>query len=372
MRNHSTGTFTRRDFCKTATLGAASALALPAIRTSAKTESSTPVVGVEGYQYQVDHDWAQLPDKYHWQTTHNVTMGSDGLVYVIHEGRYDLKDHPSIFAFDATGKFVRAFGEQFQGGGHGLDLRREADGDQLYVCANKQQRSFAKVTAEGMQVWRHGAPMESGCYHEGEDQFPRPRNSNPGGRDRFLPTNAAFHPDGSFYIADGYGGWWIHHFDADGKFLGTIGKPSSKQDETGTLNNPHGLWVDPRGDDPTLVVADRGNHRLQWFTLDGEYIRSMEGFFRPCNIDTLGELMLVPDLQGRVTLVGGDDQIITHLGDNSVEINADRRRAIRGDESRWRPGKFVHPHDACFDADGNIYVTDWVVTGRVTKLTRLT
>jgi len=27
-------------------------------------------------------------------------------------------------------------------------------------------------------------------------------------------------------------------------------------------------------------------------------------------------------------------------------------------------GKFVHPHDACFDKDGNIYVVEWVSTGR--------
>jgi hypothetical protein len=28
----------------------------------------------------------------------------------------------------------------------------------------------------------------------------------------------------------------------------------------------------------------------------------------------------------------------------------------------------VHPHDACFDADGNIVVAEWVETGRITRL----
>jgi hypothetical protein len=32
---------------------------------------------------------------------------------------------------------------------------------------------------------------------------------------------------------------------------------------------------------------------------------------------------------------------------------------------------WVHPHDACFDADGNIFVVEWVPTGRVTKLRHL-
>jgi len=40
-------------------------------------------------------------------------------------------------------------------------------------------------------------------------------------------------------------------------------------------------------------------------------------------------------------------------------------------ESTWQDGKFVHPHDACFDKDGNIFVAEWVERGRVTKLRRL-
>ena len=39
--------------------------------------------------------------------------------------------------------------------------------------------------------------------------------------------------------------------------------------------------------------------------------------------------------------------------------------------TRWQAGKFIHPHDACFDKDGNIFVVEWVATGRVTKLRHL-
>ena len=48
-----------------------------------------------------------------------------------------------------------------------------------------------------------------------------------------------------------------------------------------------------------------------------------------------------------------------------------RKFKVRQDEKLWRPGKFVHPHDACFDKDGNIYVVEWVQTGRVTQLRKL-
>jgi hypothetical protein len=46
---------------------------------------------------------------------------------------------------------------------------------------------------------------------------------------------------------------------------------------------------------------------------------------------------------------------------------------MRRDESgaSWQPGKFLHPHDACFDAAGNIFVAEWVHTGRITKLRKL-
>jgi hypothetical protein len=44
---------------------------------------------------------------------------------------------------------------------------------------------------------------------------------------------------------------------------------------------------------------------------------------------------------------------------------------LRTDESKWQPGKFIHPHDACFDKEGNIFVAEWVASGRVTKLRRV-
>ena len=44
---------------------------------------------------------------------------------------------------------------------------------------------------------------------------------------------------------------------------------------------------------------------------------------------------------------------------------------MRSQRPQWKPGKFVHPHDACFDKAGNIFVAEWVVTGRVTKLKKV-
>ena len=92
----------------------------------------------------------------------------------------------------------------------------------------------------------------------------------------------------------------------------------------------------------------------------------------PAHFDIRGDVLLVPDLHARVSLFGKDNKVIAHLGDD-----ADWRKKVldgfkvRGKPDEWLPGKFVHPHDACFDRDGNIFVVEWVQTGRVTLLRRL-
>src|SRR6476469_3947824 len=164
---------TRRSFLQATAISTA-ALAAPRVFTAQKSEKQL-VIGSGEYKYEVQHDWPKLPDKYSWQTTHNVAVDREGLVYVIHEGRENLKDHPSIFVFDGEGKFVRAFGHEFQGGGHGLEVRTEGKEQFLYVTGYQQLKNFAKLTLKGEPVWERRAPMDSKLYPEGEDTKPTKR-----------------------------------------------------------------------------------------------------------------------------------------------------------------------------------------------------
>ena len=357
---------TRREFAKRVATGAAVSVCAPAIATADKSGNRV-ILGTGDHRYEVNHACVQLPPPFQWQVTHNVAVDREGLIYVIHEGRADWPDHPSIFVFDSQGNLVRSFGQQFQGGGHGLDIRAEHGEEFLYVTAYQQVKMFAKLTLTGETVWERRAPMECQRYAEGEDSDPKLI----WGRDRFMPTNTAFLDDGGFYVADGYGAWCVHEYDAQANWRGTIGSPGT---EDGQFQLPHGIWVDDRSDrGPLLVVADRMNARLQWFTLAGEHVATLAGFLLPANIDVRGDLMVVPDLQARVTLLGRDNQVMAHLGDDAVwreEVLRDDFR-MRAQPERWTDGKFLHPHDACFDHEGNIYVAEWVATGRVSKLTRL-
>jgi hypothetical protein len=138
-----------------------------------KSESSPLVTGQGEHRYEVVHDWAKLPVQFTWQTTHNVAVDSQGNLYVIHEGRAELKDHPSIFVFDPQGKYIRSFGKQFQGGGHGIEIRKEGTEEFLYVCAYQQLKTFAKMSLKGETVWQKYAPMDSKVYAAGEDTNPQ-------------------------------------------------------------------------------------------------------------------------------------------------------------------------------------------------------
>ena len=208
----------------------------PAVHTE-KRGNPPLVVGEKDHRYEVQHDWPRLPDQFTWQTTHNVAVDASGNLYVIHEGNRKLADHPAIFVFDPQGKYIRSFGNEFQGGGHGLEIRRERDGEFLYVTGYQHLKNFAKYDLQGEQVWMKRAPMESGLYAPGEHQA----NTGTWGRDRFMPTNFAFLPDGGFMVADGYGTFTIHRYDTEGNWISAFGSPGR---DNGQFNLPHGLWLD--------------------------------------------------------------------------------------------------------------------------------
>jgi hypothetical protein len=357
--------WSRRRFV-TASAASLGGLNLLTTRKAAAQTGHGVVIGEGEHRYEVLHDWAKLPDQYTWQTTHNVAVDSQNRLYVIHEGRADQKDHPSIFVFDEKGVFIKAFGSEFQGGGHGLEVRKESGGEFLYVTGYQQVKKIAKFTLDGEKVWEKFAPMASGLYAAGEDTKPE----KVWGRDRFMPTNFAFLPDGGFYVADGYGTYTIQQYDAKGEWVKTVGTPGK---EDGQFNLPHGVWIDDRkADDVLLVVADRANARLQWFDLEGKHRLTMKDFILPANVDRLGDLLLVPDLSARITLLDKDNKMI-HLGEDPAwrESVLKDKMAMRRNPSGWVSGKFVHPHDACFDAAGNIFVAEWVDTGRISKLRKV-
>jgi hypothetical protein len=344
----------RRSFLKrTAAAGALTLLpgTGPLILGAGKAEGTNPVIGVDGYRYECLHNWGELPTSIQWQTTHGVAIDAAGLVYITHQG-YGKDVMDTVVVFDPAGKVVRSFGKQWHTGGHGIDIRKEGGEEFLYLSEMTDTGPVVKTTLKGEVVWQKGAPAEPAVYND---------------KARFKPTNVAFAPDGGFYVADGYGSNYIHQYDKDAKWVRTWGGGGL---EAGKMNTPHGIWLDDRpGRQPALVVADRANARLQYFTLDGKPAGFVHDVLFPAHFDIRGDVLLVPDLHARVSLFDKDNSPIVHLGDDLAwrkKVLAGFK--VRGQPQEWQAGKFVHPHDACFDKDGNIFVTEWVATGRVALL----
>lgn len=337
----------------------------PFIHAEDKAGSKLPIVGEGEFRYECHHDWGmdQLPAGAHYgNASHGVAIDSAGLIYITHYG-----DPGSIFVFDPDGKFVKSLGgfHQLPEGnagkksarGHGIDLRREGSDEFLYLAASDSALDFVKMDLKGEIVWRKGRE----AIHADSGKYP------PG--TAYRPTNISFSPDGGFFLGDGYGANLIHQYDAAGKYLRTIGGTGEAD---GLFRTPHGQWLDDRDGTPKLVVADRANKRLQWFDMDGKHLKTLGGFLFPADVDRQGDLLLVPDLHCRITILGKDNQVLAQLGDDEAwRVRALEGFKMRNQRDQWLPGKFVHPHDARFDRDGNIFVAEWVNTGRVTKLRKL-
>lgn len=106
------------------------------------------------------------------------------------------------------------------------------------------------------------------------------------------------------------------------------------------------------------------------YGLDDKPKDIVDGTLAPCHFHQHKDLMVVPDLQCRVTLFDGNNKVIAHLGDGAY---AGKQNQLRLTENRadFEPGKFVTPHGAWFDHAGNIFVAEWVEIGRVTKLRKI-
>lgn len=364
----------RRHFLKAAAAAPAAVASGPLILgADSKSGTKLPTVGTGEHTYECHHDWGQLPSGFEWQTTHNVAVDSAGLVYITHQA-VGKGTEDTVVVFDPAGKYVRSFGKEYHAGGHGIDIRKEGSDEFAYLSNMSAGGPVVKCSLKGEVVWeKKGPPADAAGY------APKPP-AKEGGKPtaaKYNPTNVAFLPDGGFFVADGYGSNFVHKYDAAGKWVKAFGGTGS---DAGQFRTPHGLWVDARDPvKPVLVVCDRANARLQTFTPDGEFVsatKPRETVLFPANVDVRGGVLMVPDLHARVSLFDKQNNVIAHLGEDKawrerVVGSLSKGPAVRVQPKEWPAGKFVHPHDAAFDKDGNIFVVEWVVTGRVTFLKKV-
>jgi len=76
----------------------------------------------------------------------------------------------------------------------------------------------------------------------------------------------------------------------------------------------------------------------------------------------------VPDLHGRLVILDKSNKIIATIGNNPNPKNGS---SYNVPQARWIEGYFSGTHGSYWDKDGNLYVQDWNVSGRIIKLVRV-
>ncbi len=303
------------------------------------------LLGSGAHTYEWDPAWPRFPEGMWFGSTH-------GTVIVDGAGRvYCSTDTPNaVMIFEPDGRYAKSWGKDLAGGVHGMALVRDGGREYLWL-AHIGRHEVLKTTLDGEVVQRVGYPEKSGIYASA---------------DQYRPTSVAVAPNGDVYVADGYGLSYIHHYSSKAEFLVSWGGPGT---EPGKFRTPHGIWVDTRAKSPVLLVADRENRRLQTFGLEGTPIAVLKpDVRRPCHFDQRGTDIGIADLDGRVTILDKNDTVIAHLGEQPDPA----KRAQNGvSRSEWKDGEFIAPHGLRWDAEGNLYVSEWLAAGRVVRLKRV-
>jgi peptidylamidoglycolate lyase len=337
---------TRRTFLT----AAAAAVAAPAL-----ARQDAPVTFGEGSAlFTLDPAWGRLPDGMRYGLGCAVVVDSRDRVYVTSRSA-----SPCVAIFDRTGRLLETWTKDFADGigmtpaqvagtAHGLYWSKEGANEYLYWTENVSAPKGAprigarvyKTDLAGKVLYTLGNVATESATSQKVD-FTN-------------PTDVAVAPNGDVYVVDGYGSQRVYRFDRDFKLLKVMGGPGK---EHGKFNTCHGVWVSTLRKDLEVYIADRANGRIEVFSPELEYKRTVENFRAPCCFYQHDGRLYVPELNRRLTVIDAEDRVVAHLGDGTGAANP------TADAS-----KFSAPHALTVSSSGDVYVVEWVADGRVRKL----
>ena len=299
------------------------------------------------FGYDVDDHWPKLPPGISWTEVSAVATDSRDRVYLFNRG-----SHPMI-VLDRDGTFLHAWGEGVFARAHGLFIGPD---DAVY-CTDDLDHTVRKFTPDGKLVWTlgtSGKPSDTGATSIDY------RTIVHAGPPFHFPTNLALSPLGELYISDGYGNARVHKFSSDGTLLFSWGEPGSGP---GQFHVPHGVAVNRDG---VVFVADRENSRIQLFTPDGEYLTSWTDVARPCQVFVAasGDIY-VAELGFRAGMWPGTSAPTSDATGGRLSIFDPHGELLArwgGGEDPCAPGDFFAPHAVWVDTQGDIYVSEVVMS----------
>jgi sugar lactone lactonase YvrE len=303
---------------------------MPATRD--REEAMAERLGSGEWSFEVQENWAKVPDEIVLGDCAAVGVDSQDNVYAFNRG-----DHP-IAVFDQNGNLLRTWGEGVFSRPHGVHM---APDDTIWLT-DDGDHTVRHCTLDGRVLLTIGIPGKPSPFMSGEP-FHR-------------CTHTALSPQcDRLYISDGYGNARIHKYTGDGKLLSSWGEPGT---DPGQFNIPHNICCDPEG---WLYIADRENHRVQVFDGDGKWETQWNNLHRPngmclgpngarghnplCYIGEGGPSGEInrdwPNIGPRVSIHTTEGKVLARLGKPHGGI---------------LPGQFTSPHGIAVDSRGNIYV----------------
>ena len=181
---------------------------------------------------------------------------------------------------------------------------------------------------------------------------------------KYSPTAVAVDTNGAVWVADGYGQSLVHRYTRDGELDLTLGG----------FATPHSIAIA----DGRLLVCDRANERIQEYDLGGKLLRTLaEGVVvTPTDLVSVGDRLVLTDFTAaRITVLTRDGELVEHLCASARSPEEDAWPNTRDPDGKIvRPattrGVVNSPHTLAADHDGDVFVSEWLIGGRVTKLAR--
>jgi sugar lactone lactonase YvrE len=269
------------------------------VGTAVYPQTDVPPVNDLPNPYETVRNWGTLPEGRTWGSTAGIDMDPDGRsVWAVDRCGANTcagSNLPVVLKFDSSGKLLKSFGAGMFIFPHGLHVDREGnvwvtDGRtatpqelEKFPDAKGKGHTVVKFSPDGKVLMTLGT---SGAAGNPPDHLNE-------------PTDVVTAPNGDIFVGDGHSGQnpkappdtiaRIVKFDRNGKFLKTWGKWGAAQ---GDFKTPHALVFDSRG---RLLVADRGNHRIQIFNQDGQFLLEWRQFSRISGLYVRNDMLYAID-----------------------------------------------------------------------------
>ena len=332
-------------------------------------------VGSGKHTYEWVENWAKVPDSESVRTGwshHGVVVSETGDVITYHP------DEPTVLIFGGDGAIKGSWRTGLLDA-HGMTIVKEGDTEYLWLADPGRKRRAASAYEYPEGTVPKGQVVKTTLDGEEVMRLQRPNIPVYAEAD-YLPTWVAVNQErhggnGDVWVADGYGQNHVHRYGKSGEYVASI---NGEEGGAGAFDCPHAILVDTRKSEPELYIADRANGRVQVYDAEGTFKRVFGSDFltSPSGFATDGDYLVIAELRARLTITDIDDGLVCYLGDNEQVATVDgwpNNLDEQGHLVRSRlleSGKFNSPHGMAVDGLGNIYVSEWLIGGRYTKLAR--